>query len=144
MASLPVRRIVLRTLCQATEEENRVRHALNAAAPRGGDRREAVMGQFGQPIVILTRMAERADDLTATWGRWREAGLFPSLLANLERRIDEDGVLHFRLDKQEAFRDRLVLAEAADSIDIHVKLKAYPASPEEIRRVARTLLEGAV
>ena len=143
MASLPIRRIVARVFCQATEEEDRVKHALGIALPAGAEGRDRVEGQFGNPVVILTRTAERAEEINAAWARWREAGLLPALLGTLERRLDEDGILHFRLEKEAAYGEQLVLADCSDSIDIQVKLKAYPAKPAEIHRVARALLGGS-
>ena len=68
-----------------------------------------------------------------------------SLAADVDARVDEDGILHFRLDKQAAYDGRFVLAKEPDAIDVRVKLMAYPAKPEEARRVARSIVvEGAV
>ncbi len=53
-------------------------------------------------------------------------------------------VLDFRLDKQAAFLERWALAKDSDAIDVRLKLVAYPAKPEIARRVARSILEGAV
>lgn len=143
MASLPIRWIAARTFCQVTEEEDRVAAALDAAVSGGAAGRETLQGQFGNPVVVLMRRLERAEDLRATWARWREAGLLDVLREDLEARIDADGILHFRLDKQSAFAGTLTPARGADPVDIQVKLKAYPASPPEIRRVARSLVEEA-
>lgn len=144
MANLPIRWIVARTYCQATEEENRVAQALEATVSGGVGVRDTLEGQFGNPVIVLTRRLERMQDLKATWMRWREAGLLSALTDDLEARLDEDGILHFRLDKQSAVAGTLASARRADPIDVQVKMKAYPASREEIRRVARSLLEEAV
>jgi RNA binding exosome subunit len=144
MANLPIRWIVARTYCQATEEENRVAQALEATVSGGVGVRDTLEGQFGNPVIVLTRRLERMQDLKATWMRWREAGLLSALTDDLEARLDEDGILHFRLDKQSAVSGTLASARRADPIDVQVKMKAYPASREEIRRVARSLLEEAV
>lgn len=143
MASLPIRWMEARAYCQATEEEDRVRRALDAALPSADETRERLEGQFGNPLVSLTRRVERSQDLRGVWSRWREAGLPASFTRDLEARVDENGVLHFRIDKQAAFQGRLVPARGTDAIDIQVKLQAYPANREEILRVARELLAGA-
>lgn len=143
MASLPIRWILGRTYCQATEEEDRVVQALEAAIAGGTPSRDRLEGQFGNPVLVLVRKLERAEEIRATWGRWQDTGLLGSLPGDLESRLDGDGVLHFRLDKQAAYRGSLLPAGDSDAIDIQVKLKAYPAKPEEILKVARSLIAEA-
>jgi len=143
MASLPIHWIVARAYAQATEEEERVVQALEAAVSGGVGSRDTLEGQFGNPVVVLRRRIERSEDLRSTWERWRGAGLLATLKDDLEERLDDDGVLHFRVDKQSAFGGTLAPARGADPIDIQVKLKAYPAKAEEVRRVARALLAEA-
>lgn len=144
MASLPIHWILARTFSQATEDQTRVTQALDAVVSGGVSSTNQVEGQAGNPVRVLSRRLERAEDLRSTWERWSAAGLPADLLRDLEMRVDDDGVLHFRVDKQEAARGQLALRRGADAIDVQVKLKAYPAKPEEIRRVARVLLSGAV
>lgn len=143
MASLPLRWIHARTLCQATEEESRVAQALHAVLPGGETTRDSVEGQHGNPVVILTRRLESSGELRSAWERWTHAGLVEALRPALESRVDDEGVLHFRVDKQRAYQGKLALAGEADAIDVQVKLKAYPAKPQEIRRVARLLVMEA-
>lgn len=143
MASLPIRWIVARTFCQATEEESRVAQALKSAVPGGETTRQAVEGQHGNPVVIFTRRIEIPMEVRAVWTRWSEAGLVHALGAAIESRVNDDGVLHLRIDKQKAFQGMLSLAGEADTIDVQVKLKAYPAKPEEFRRIARLLVPEA-
>lgn len=144
MASLPIHWIVARTYCQATEEEARVAQALGAAVRGGETSREVLEGQHGNSVVLLERRLASSGDLRVTWDSWSVAGLVASLRDSVERRVDEDGVLHLRVDKQKAFHGTLVLAREGDTIDIQVKLKAYPAKPVELRRVAQRLVsEGS-
>ncbi len=144
MPSLPIHWIVARAYCQATEDEGLVAEALSTAVSGGTRSDERVEGQFGNAVLVLSRRVEHAEDLRATWDRWAEAKLPRDLLRELDSRVDDDGVLHFRLDKQEAAQGQLRLRREADAIDVKVKLKAYPAKPEEIRRVARALVSEAV
>lgn len=143
MPSLPIRWILARTYCQATEDEARVDAALDAAVRGGKTSRDRRTGQFGNPVLVLSRRLDTAEDLRAAWRRWGEAGILGALVADLEARLDDEGVLHFRLDKQDAYEGRLILHRDADTIDVQVKLKAYPAKPAEIRRVARILVAEA-
>ena len=142
MASLPVWWIAARAYCQATEEEARVVQAIDAAVPGSTEKRERLDGQFGNPVLAIYRRMERPEGLRTVWDRWQTAGLLPLLRDDLERRVDEGGILHFRVDKQVAFEGRLLPAHGGDAIDVQVKLKAYPAKREEILRVARELVAG--
>lgn len=143
MPSLPIHWIVARAYCQATEDEGLVAEAVSAAVSGGTASEERVEGQFGNSVAVLSRRVEHAAELRATWDRWTEAKLPRDLLRDLDGRVDDDGVLHFRLDKQEAAQGQIRLRREADAIDVKVKLKAYPAKPEEIRRVARVLVSEA-
>jgi RNA binding exosome subunit len=143
MASLPVRWIRARTFCQATEEESRVAQALETVLADGEIARETAEGESGNLIVILTRKIESAADVRAAWTRWSDAGLLSALRVGLDSRIDDEGILHLRIDKQKAFQGILAPAGGADTIDVQVKIKAYPAKPAEIRRAAQLLLAEA-
>ncbi|HYM40066.1 MAG TPA: RNA-binding domain-containing protein [Thermoplasmata archaeon] len=144
MASLPIHWIVARAFCHATEEESRVALALETAVPKGATTRRALEGEHGNPLVILTRRVDAPADVRAVWSQWSEAGLVAALRNAVDSRVDDDGILHLRIDKQKAFQGMLVPAREADTIDVQVKLKAYPAKPEEIRRIATLLVSEEV
>ncbi len=141
MADPPLRWVEARAYCHATEEEDRVAAALANACPGGVPSRETLEGEHGNPIVHLRWRVDDGKALAGVWGKWKEAGLPAGLRPRLDARLDEDGTLHLRLDKQKAYEGVLALAIEGDTIDVRVKLKAYPAKPQEIRRVARALLE---
>ncbi len=143
MADLPIRRIEARTYCHATEQEERVAAALVFAVPEGETSREELEGHFGNPLERLTRRVEKRPAIRAVWEHWSVAGLPSAIARDLEARLDEEGVLHFRLDKQAAYMERLELAKDADPIDVRLKLIAYPAKPAEARRVAHSILAEA-
>src|SRR3989442_10222059 len=143
MADLPIRRIEARTHCHATEEEERVAAALLFAVPEGETSREDLEGHFRNPLVRLTRRVVKRPGIRAVWERWSAAGVPAAIARDVEARLDEEGVLHFRLDKQAAFLERLELAHDSDPIDVRLKLIAYPAKPTEVRRVAQPDLAEA-
>ena len=144
MAKLPIHWIEARTYAHATEDEARVSAALAFALPEGEPFREVLEGHFGNALVRLTRRIEDGKSIRAIWERWSMAGLPQSFASDVDARVDEEGVLHFRLDKQAAFLERWALAKDSDAIDVRLKLVAYPAKPEIARRVARSILQGAV
>ena len=144
MASLPIRWIEARTYCHATEDEARVEAALAFACPEGETVREPLEGHFGNPLVRLSRRVEDKGSVPRVWDHWTAAGLAEQIREDVDARVDDEGVLHFRIDKQAAFEGRLELAKDADAIDVRVKIIAYPAKPEVARRAARTLLPEAI
>ncbi len=144
MAKLPIHWIEARTYRHATEDEARVEIALAFALPGAESVREVLEGHFGNVLIRLTRRIEDGKSIRAAWERWSTAGLPQSIESDIDARVDEEGVLHFRLDKQAAFLERWALATDSDAIDVRLKLVAYPAKPEIARRVARSILQGAV
>jgi RNA binding exosome subunit len=140
MAKLPIRWIEARAYCHSTEDEARVLQALDFACPTGETSREPLEGHVGNPLVRLTRRVDNAKEIRTIWDRWIGAGLPGAISGDVDARVDEDGVLHFRLAKQAAFQERLELAKDADSIDVRLKLIAYPAKVEQARRVARSIV----
>lgn len=140
MARLPIRWIEVRTYCHATEEEDRVARALETACPVGETKREALEGHFGNPLVRLTRRVEGARGVGEVWHRWTTSRLPHAIATDIDARVDEDGVLHFRLAKQRACEGDLVMAYDPDTLDVRLKLMAFPAKSDEARRVARGLL----
>src|SRR3989442_6608498 len=107
MANLPIRRIEARTYCHATEEEERTAAALAFAVPEGSTVREALEGHFGNPLVRLTRRVEKRPAIRAVWSHCAAAGVRSAIARDIDARLDAGGVLHFRLDQQAAFQERL-------------------------------------
>lgn len=145
MASRPIHWILARAYVHATEEEDRVRQALDVVCPGGETRREVLEGQHGNPIVHLLRRVRDSQTISLTWAAWERAGVVAGLRDRLEDRIDDEGVLHFRAGKQPAYAGTVALAadSEGDTVDVQVKLKAFPARPEEIRKTAHALVAGA-
>ena len=97
----------------------------------------------GHPLLCADERVEKRPSIRAVWERWSAAGVPAAIGRDVEARVDGDGVLHFRLDKQAAYQERLELAKDSDPIDVRLKLIAYPAKPAEARRVAHSILAGA-
>ena len=144
MAKLPVHWTEARTHCHATEEEDRVERALAFAFPQGETKREILEGHFGNSLVRLSRRVETASAVRAVWAKWSAADLLSAIGKDLDARVDEEGILHFRIDKQAAFQEELRLAGDSDAIDVRLKLMAFPAKQEQARQVARQILSEAL
>lgn len=144
MVKLPIHWIEAQTHCHATEEEARVERSLAFVCPEAETTREVFEGHFGNTLVRLSRRIEDGKAIRATWGRWSTWDLPKILGKDLDARIDDEGILHFRLDKQAAFGGEIRLAQDSDVIDVRLKLMAFPAKVEEARRVARSILSEAL
>lgn len=140
MANPPIHWITARVHCHATEDEDRVRRALDQVVPDAPEERQVLQGQFGNPLVVLTRRVSGGAEIAAAWERWATAGLIESVRTSVDDRLDPDGVLHLRVDKQAAFGGILTPATGPDFIDLQAKLKAYPAKADVLRRVARQVV----
>jgi len=128
---------------QATEVEDRVVVAMmNAAGPFDPTslQRAHAEGMHHNPIIILTLCLTRERDILARLERWKKEPFWDESLRDADERLDEDLVYHIRLDKQEAYKGRLVLWTSGEVIEIRLKVATYPSSRSEALKVLR---EGA-
>lgn len=118
-----------RAFVHATEDEARVLEALLrllglAGDPKGRDRvsRQRAKGHYGNDIVVLEGSLKRDADVEATMRRVLEnPGVRAAVRDTLLRRLDEDDVLHIRLDKQTLVQGRHSLTEGSDAVVVTAK-----------------------
>lgn len=120
-------RIDFRTFVHATEDEGRVRAALDFVSGGAPVERSEVEGYHGNPIVVLQAQIGRAGDIEQFWRMLSGEGQLTDIGRQLERRFDDDLTLHMKLDKQEAYLGRLRLADHDDAIIVRAKVASYPA-----------------
>jgi RNA binding exosome subunit len=141
MSSVPLHYVELRAFCYATEDEDRVRAALDVFLPDEVDLQRAESeGHFGDPIVIFSTRLERADEIRDVLAALSELPdeEYDRVLAELEERVDEDCNLYLTLDKQAASKGEVRLG---DGITLRGKVEAYPAKKPAAVENARELLE---
>ena len=119
--------VELHALCHATEEEGRVEEAIRFLGGQGEVKAQGAEGFHGNPIRFLVLRLEREPEKAAFWDRVATPENVASWRRELAERLDEDGVLHLRFDKQEAYAQRVAAATHADAIDVRAKVKAFPA-----------------
>jgi len=130
----------LRTFCYATEERERVEQALRFAS--GGDIRSTTAeSHYGNPLLLLGSRLDTAEAIVACWNRIVTRDVAAVWREHLEDRVDDSNVFHARLDKQEAYRERIVPATSADVIDLTAKVRAYPAKRETALALLREDLD---
>ena len=127
------------TLVHATEDRRKVIVALNQVCsedkfhPRVT--KQVLKGHFGNPITrIDLSLSGRAasaffDDFWAKLPS-EDRG---AALAELDRRVDDEGKLHLRVDKQECFRGVPRIGDQ-DSMKIEIAYRDSSGSVDEVRR----------
>ncbi len=122
-------RLEFRVYAHATEDEVKVRKALDFVTGGAEVEEIATEGHHGNTIRILEATVERPVSIRAFFGRLPPRDI-ERLLAEADRRLDEDLFFHLRLDKQEAYQGRLSLADHDDIIAVKGKAASFPAKRE--------------
>ena len=71
-----------------------------------------------------------------------EKGQKEDILRELDLRVDENGMLHLRVDKQQAYLGKISLIPHGDGIIVRIKITTYPLKKEKVLEAARSLIEG--
>jgi RNA binding exosome subunit len=129
----------LRATCHATEDPERVVQAMAFVA--GVDpgefaktvQRSEVESHHGGSFLILEAKLDKSRDAKALLTRMLElpdAGT--RVLAKLDTKVDDDGVLFVRAGKQAAYEGRLELVDNDDCVQLRFRVEAYPATRDAI------------
>jgi RNA binding exosome subunit len=132
-------RAVVRGFVYGTEDEARVVDALIALVAREGDAdargklaRSRLKAHHGSEIVLYEGVLKAPKELRRFFDRLRAApSLVETLRSEFEARLDEDRVLHFRVDKQAAVEGSLQLGAGGDSFNVAVKFEDRPGQPRQ-------------
>ncbi len=126
----PFLNIRLRAIAQATEVEERVEAAMLFVSGLEEVPASRIEGHFGNPLTIFEVEMSKTRDMKKFLQIMKDAGMLALLMEEIEPRLDENCVFHFRLDKQKAYAEELALADSKDIIDVSMKVAAYPARRE--------------
>lgn len=127
----------LRTHCHATEDEEKVSLALQFLCPGVKPSSTKTEGFHRNPIIVLAARTDNAKSIREFWRLLHGENLVGSILGLGGKAIDKDSVLHFRLDKQEAYLGKAVLAGDEDAIVVRVKVIRYPSAKGDVMSTAR-------
>ncbi|HNX47553.1 MAG TPA: RNA-binding domain-containing protein [Methanomassiliicoccales archaeon] len=129
-----------RTFGQATEVEERVRKAMTFSSGIEDIKVEHSEGYHGNKILIMTCTVSRKADIRSFFRRLSRDDL-SLLLDSIDQRMDEDGQFFFRLDKQKAFQEELVISSGDDCIHVRAKVESYPKRREKALENAKVMLQ---
>jgi RNA binding exosome subunit len=134
-------RVNFRTLVHATESEDKVEAALRFIVGEVDISLMRTKGHFGNVLVVMEVEISKKRQIKELLQRLFVEGIMSRLSEELEERMDEQCVLHFRLDKQRAYKEELELATNQDVIDCGIKIHAYPAKKKNAIIAARDDIE---
>lgn len=129
-----------RTFAHATEDEGRVEKALRNVSGADEIERSKTAGYHGNPITVLEVRITDARRIKVFLKALDRKDV-SYLLDSIEKRVDEDSFFFLRLDKQEAFQERFVLADHDDVIAVRAKIKSYPQSRDNAVKVITKILQ---
>ena len=84
-------------------------------------------GHHGADVTLVEATLTRSQDVRA-WARRIAADHADGILADLDARTDDDGVLYLRFEKQDALAGRLVLTRGDDCVQVRIRPEVHPAS----------------
>jgi len=130
-----------RAFCHATESLEKVRQALTFVAGEGEIAEERAEGHHGNPITVLSIVADGREGAERLLGML-DAESLREVSCTLESRVDEACGLHLRFDKQAAYMGRLELSSGGDVVDVRMRILAFPAKRELAVETAGRFLES--
>ena len=129
----------LRTYCHATEDREKVAKALAFICPQARVTISKAEGYNRNPILIMTARTDSSRAIKDFWRLMRRENLAGTIMESGGRMVDDDGVLHLRLGKQEAYLGIGALTEHEDVVSVRIKIASY--SPQEKRKPLEILGE---
>ena len=141
---MKIERIVVSAVVYSTENREKVAMAMATLFPFEFEIVSVpAKGHFGNPIEYLEVEITRKRDIKRFWNNLMEIlGDQRRYLVNtLEERIDDQGQLFIRFDKQKAYLGEVVLTESGDAVVVKAKLVTYPSKREKIVEFARKIVE---
>jgi len=143
---MKIERINVNAVVYSTEDMEKVGEAIATLFPFEFEIEVTdATGHYGNPLkfleVKLTKKREIQQFLKHLFSSLSQDDI-QYLLETLEDRVDEEGVLHLRIDKQKAYLGEMEIVERGDAIVVRIKIVTYPARREKIIEAARNLIHS--
>ncbi|NJE00070.1 RNA-binding protein [Thermococcus sp. LS1] len=150
MAKIKAHHVRLTTFIHATEDEDKVLEAIGTFIPEEIDDDDVLFdivetrGFFGNPIKVVNVEIKRSKavrkfidyfkELLSEWDK-------TYVLDHLDEKIDEEGTLYVRFNKQKAYLGEAEVDEGEDVIQVRIKIKAFPMRKDAVVKAVREWLE---
>ncbi len=150
MAKLKAHHVRLTTFIQATEDEDKVLEAIATFIPDGIDDDDVKVGMeettgfFGNPIKVVNVEIKRSKAVRKFLEHFKDILSEKDkqyLLENLDEKVDEEGTLYVRFNKQKAYLGEAEIDEGADVVQARIKVQAFPMRKEAVVKAVREWLE---
>jgi RNA binding exosome subunit len=144
MGKLPCRKITGEVFVHESEEYDKVAKAFSLFFSMKPMKEDTVPGSFGTGIRIIRAELNKkhAQELLKKIIEALSAADRRKILNELKLRLDENGGLYLRFDKQAAYEETIVLTgEEEDSIQVIIMLEAFPANIANFANAAKTAFE---
>ena len=136
-----IHNISYRVFVYGTENEEKVKEAVQTLFPNSHPQTDTTEGYFKNPVLILhdkiTKNREIKEFVNVL--KQIDAASKKRLRSELENKMDERGNLFLRFDKQRAYLGDLKIIEHGDAIHVKINVAAYPAKKENAIKVARDI-----
>jgi len=130
-----------RTLVHATEDPDKVEAALRFLVGDGEIKFTRTAGYHGNPIIIMEARLDRRREICSFFEKL-EREQIEEILGTLAERMDDEGTLYLRLDKQAAYQGVCRLVTHDDVVSVRGKAESYPKTKEKAAASVRVLLES--
>ncbi len=124
--------IYIETFSHATEDLEKVKSLLSKffSFDISFDEKKTY-GHFGNEIKIISVELTRDKDIKRFISEFLNIMDKQYILDTIERRIDEDGILFVRMDKERIYNDDFTIDDSGDVI-VSMKFVTYPKSREKV------------
>lgn len=136
-----IHNISYRAFVYGTENKEKVLESIKTLFPNSSPQCEATEGYYKNPVLILSNKIDKKKeikDFVKKLSTMKDPAR-KRVLNRLEDKMDDNGNLFLRFDKQRAYMGDLKVVEHGDSIHLKIKIAAYPAKKKVALDIARKL-----
>ncbi len=136
-----IHNISYRAFVYGTENKEKVLEAIKTLFPNSSPQCEATEGYYKNPVLILSNKIDKKREIKDFVEKLSTINdpAKKRILSRLEDKMDDNGNLFLRFDKQRAYMGDLKVVEHGDSIHLKIKIAAYPAKKKVALEIARKL-----
>ncbi|RLI79533.1 exosome subunit [Archaeoglobales archaeon] len=144
ITNVKMERITVSAVVHSTENREKVGEAIATLFPFEFEIfTSKAKGHYGNPLEFLEVEIKKKKEIKEFWdnlmnllGNQREM-----ILNTVEEKLDEQNVLHLRIDKQKAYLGDVELIEGGDAIVVKAKIVTYPAKREKVIEAIKSMLK---
>jgi RNA-binding protein len=136
-----IHNISYRAFVYGTENKEKVLESIKTLFPNSSPQCEATEGYYKNPVLILSNKIDKKKEIKDFVEKLSTMNdpARKRVLNRLEDKMDDNGNLFLRFDKQRAYMGDLKIVDHGDSIHLKIKIAAYPAKKKVALEIARKL-----